>query len=140
LITDRDEMSNLYKGTAIDASYQVSVHLAKFRFWEKNILFVSHRETKIETAQITVNQIKTCKVSLMKEEFENTKGIIRICISKNGQKKKYKRTNNDLQKKKCLFSQFRWIFNCLIIFFSIFSSCLWYLMYKSTISTCIYKQ
>jgi hypothetical protein len=38
----------------------------------------------------------------MEEEFEDTKGAIRICISKksrqrNGQKKKYKRTNNDLQ-------------------------------------------
>ena len=37
-----------------------------------------------------------------KEEFEDTKGAIRICISKknrqhNGQKKKYKRINNDLQ-------------------------------------------
>ena len=35
------------------------------------------------------------------EEFEDTKGATRICISKNrqhnGQKKKYKRTNNDLQ-------------------------------------------
>jgi hypothetical protein len=36
------------------------------------------------------------------EEFEDTKGVIRIRISKknrqhNGQKKKYKRTNNDLQ-------------------------------------------
>ena len=35
------------------------------------------------------------------EEFEDTKGAIRICISKNrqhnGQKKKHKRTNNDLQ-------------------------------------------
>jgi hypothetical protein len=35
-------------------------------------------------------------------EFEDTKGVIRICISKkkrqhNGQKKKYIRTNNDLQ-------------------------------------------
>jgi len=29
LITDRDEMSNLYRGHAIDASYQVSVDLAK---------------------------------------------------------------------------------------------------------------
>jgi hypothetical protein len=28
LLTDRDEMSNLNKGPAIDASYQVSVHLA----------------------------------------------------------------------------------------------------------------
>ena len=38
----------------------------------------------------------------IQEEFEDTKGAIRICISKknrqhNGQKKKYKRTNNDLQ-------------------------------------------
>jgi hypothetical protein len=30
LITDRDEMSNLYRGPAIDASYQVSLHLAKW--------------------------------------------------------------------------------------------------------------
>ena len=35
------------------------------------------------------------------EEFEDTKGVIRTCISQknkqhNGQKKKYKRTNNDL--------------------------------------------
>ena len=38
----------------------------------------------------------------MKEEFEDTKGVVRIRISKknihnNDQKKKYKRTNNDLQ-------------------------------------------
>jgi hypothetical protein len=38
----------------------------------------------------------------LQEEFEDTKGAIRIRISKknwqhNGQKKKYKRTNNDLQ-------------------------------------------
>jgi len=36
------------------------------------------------------------------EEFEDTKGVIRIRISEknrqqNGQKRKYKRTNNDLQ-------------------------------------------
>jgi hypothetical protein len=30
LITDWDKMSNLYRGPAIDASYQVSVHLAKW--------------------------------------------------------------------------------------------------------------
>jgi hypothetical protein len=29
LLTDRDEMSNLYRGPSIDAFYQVSVHLAK---------------------------------------------------------------------------------------------------------------
>ena len=40
---------------------------------------------------------------LLLEEFADTKGVIRIRISKknrqhNGQKKKYKRTNNDLKK------------------------------------------
>jgi hypothetical protein len=29
LLKDRDEMSNLYREPSIDASYQVSVHLAK---------------------------------------------------------------------------------------------------------------
>jgi hypothetical protein len=29
LLTDRDEMSNLYRGSSVDASYQVSVHLTK---------------------------------------------------------------------------------------------------------------
>jgi hypothetical protein len=29
LLTDRDEISNLYRGPSIDASYQVSVHLAE---------------------------------------------------------------------------------------------------------------
>ena len=32
MLTDRDEMSNLYRGPSIDASYQVSVHLAKLGF------------------------------------------------------------------------------------------------------------
>jgi hypothetical protein len=39
--------------------------------------------------------------AVLKEELEDTKGVIRIRISKNrqhnGQKKKYKRINNDLQ-------------------------------------------
>jgi hypothetical protein len=29
LLMDRDKMSNVYKGPSIDASYQVSVHLAE---------------------------------------------------------------------------------------------------------------
>jgi hypothetical protein len=29
LLTDQDEISNLYRGPSIDASYQVSIHLAK---------------------------------------------------------------------------------------------------------------
>jgi hypothetical protein len=36
LLTDRDEMSNLYREPSIDASYQVSVHLAK-RFQRRRL-------------------------------------------------------------------------------------------------------
>jgi hypothetical protein len=41
LLTDRDKMSNLYRGSSIDASYQASVPLAKQfqgrRFLEINV-------------------------------------------------------------------------------------------------------
>ena len=45
---------------------------------------------------------KNKKNTTLLEEFEDTKGVIRFRMSKknkqhNGQKKKYKRTNNDLQ-------------------------------------------
>jgi hypothetical protein len=36
LLMDRDDISNLYRGPSIDASYQVSVHLAK-RFQRRRI-------------------------------------------------------------------------------------------------------
>ena len=46
LLTDRDEMSNLHRGHAIDASYQVSVHLAK-RFQKRRFLKIGQSETRI---------------------------------------------------------------------------------------------
>ena len=45
LLTDQDEMSNLYRGPSIDASYQVSVHLAK-RF-QRRLFKISQSETRI---------------------------------------------------------------------------------------------
>ena len=49
-------------------------------------------------------QIRTIRTlqQILPEEFEDIKGVIRICKSKknrqhNGQKKKYKKTNNELQ-------------------------------------------
>ena len=45
LVTDWDEMSNLYRGPSIDASYQVSVHLAK-RF-QRRCLKIGQSETRI---------------------------------------------------------------------------------------------
>jgi hypothetical protein len=46
LLTDRDEMSNLYRGHSIDASYQVSVHFAK-RFRRRRFLKIGQSETRI---------------------------------------------------------------------------------------------
>jgi hypothetical protein len=46
LLSDRDEMSNLYRGPSIDASYQVSVHLAK-QFQRRRILKIGQSETRI---------------------------------------------------------------------------------------------
>ena len=46
LLTDRDEMSNLYRGPSIDASYQVSVHLAK-RFQRRRFKKIGQSETRI---------------------------------------------------------------------------------------------
>jgi hypothetical protein len=46
LLTDRDEMSNLYSGPSKDASYQVSVHLAK-RFQRRRFLKFGQSETRI---------------------------------------------------------------------------------------------
>ena len=46
LLTDRDEISILYRTPSIDASYQVSVHLAK-RFQRRNFLEIDQSETRI---------------------------------------------------------------------------------------------
>jgi hypothetical protein len=46
LLTNRDEMSNLYRGPSIDASYQVSVHMAK-QFQRRKFLKISQSETRI---------------------------------------------------------------------------------------------
>jgi hypothetical protein len=43
---DQNEMSNLYRGPSIDASYQVSYHLAK-RFQRKAVLEIKQKETRI---------------------------------------------------------------------------------------------
>ena len=46
LLTDRDEMSNLYRGPPIDASYQVLVHLAK-QFQRRRFFKIGQSETRI---------------------------------------------------------------------------------------------
>ena len=46
LLTDRNEMSNLYRGPAIDAFYHVLVHLAK-RFQRIRFKKIGQSETRI---------------------------------------------------------------------------------------------
>ena len=46
LLTDRDRMSNLYRGFSINASYQVSDHLDK-RFQRRRFLEIDQSETRI---------------------------------------------------------------------------------------------
>ena len=45
MLTDRDEMSNLYRGPSIDASYQGSVHLAK-QLQRKRFFYKSTNQKK----------------------------------------------------------------------------------------------
>jgi len=45
-LKDQDEMNNLYRGPSIDASYQVSIHLAE-RFKRKRFLNIIQSETRI---------------------------------------------------------------------------------------------
>ena len=46
LITDHNEMSNLYRGRSIDTSNQVSVHLAK-QFQRRRFILIGQSETRI---------------------------------------------------------------------------------------------
>jgi hypothetical protein len=63
LLTDRYEMSNLYRGPSIDAFYQVSVHLAK-RFQRRRVFLISQSETRIAFGSHVCSWIGTKKQSL----------------------------------------------------------------------------
>ena len=48
LLTDRDKMSNHYRGPSIDAYYQVSIHWTK-RFQKRYFLEIDQSETRIDS-------------------------------------------------------------------------------------------
>ena len=58
LLMDPDEISILYRGPSIDASYQVSFHLAK-RFRGKAFLEIDQSETRIAYGGHVCKQIGT---------------------------------------------------------------------------------
>jgi hypothetical protein len=61
LLTDRDEMNSLYREPSIDASYQVSVHLAK-QFQRRIFLEIDQQELPV--AAMFVNGSKRNEQSL----------------------------------------------------------------------------
>jgi hypothetical protein len=54
LLTDQDEISSLYRGPSIGASYQVSVHLAK-RFQRRRFLKIGQSEKELAVVAMFVN-------------------------------------------------------------------------------------
>ena len=66
LFTDWEEMSNLYRGPAIDASYQVTVHLAKWfqrrRFFQKS----TNKKQELPVADMFVNGSRRNEQSLQR--------------------------------------------------------------------------
>ena len=65
-VTNRDGMSNLYRGPSIDASYQVSDHLAKW-FQKKRFLEIDQSETRIACGGRVCSWIAT-KLALFIED------------------------------------------------------------------------
>ena len=55
MLTGRDEMSNLNRGPPIDASYHISVHLAK-RFQKRRFLEIGQPEKELPVAAMFVNE------------------------------------------------------------------------------------
>jgi len=55
LLTDRDKMCNIYRGPSIDASYQVSVYLAK-RFQRRRLKKMINQKQELSVAAIFVNE------------------------------------------------------------------------------------
>jgi hypothetical protein len=64
-VNDRDKMSNPYREPSIDASYQVSVHLAK-RFQRRRFLEINQLETRIAPQTVWLNEPKLGRKHLWK--------------------------------------------------------------------------
>ena len=63
MLTDRDEMNSLYRGPYIDASYQVSDHMAKL-FQRRRFLKSTNQKQELPVAAIFVNGLDLYEQSL----------------------------------------------------------------------------
>ena len=57
MLTDRDGMSILYREPSIDASYQVSDHLAK-QFQRRRFLEINHQKHELPVVAMFVNGLE----------------------------------------------------------------------------------
>ena len=55
MLTDQDKMCNLYRGPSIDASYHVSVHLAK-RFKRRIVFKSTNQKQELPVVVMFVNE------------------------------------------------------------------------------------
>jgi hypothetical protein len=67
LLKDQDKIYNLYRESSIDASYQVSVHLAKW-FQGEDFLEINQSETRIVCGGHVCKWIGT-KRAIVTEDF-----------------------------------------------------------------------
>jgi hypothetical protein len=56
MLMDRDEMSHVYRGPSIDASYQVSVHLAKWFHRRRFLKKSSNHKQNLPVAAMFANE------------------------------------------------------------------------------------
>ena len=87
LLTDRDEMCNLYRGHSIDASYQISVHLAKW-FQRRRFLKIGQSETRIACDGHACKWNKMC--NLHREPFIDASYQVSVHLAKGFQRRRSK--------------------------------------------------
>jgi hypothetical protein len=87
LLTDRNEMCNLYRGHSIDASYQISVHLAKW-FQRRRFFKIGQSETRIACDGHVCKWNKMC--NLHREPFIDASYQVSVHLAKGIQRRRSK--------------------------------------------------
>ena len=108
--TDRDEMSNLYRGPSIDASYQVSVHLAK-RFQRRRLFRNQPIRNKNGLWRPCLLTDRDKISNLYREPSINASYQVSVHLAKWFQRRRFYK-NRPIRNKNCMLStkfQFIWM-------------------------------
>ena len=92
MITDRNEMSNLYREPSIDTSYQVSVHLAQ-RFQRRRFFLICQSETRIVCGGHVCQWIETKMSNLYRGPSIDASYQVSVHLAKWFQKRRFFSTN-----------------------------------------------